>query len=372
MQSHLSRVPAAPQGLIAPSSAALQVALVAALPLDEILTGMVGAGLGIEAICLFLGLSRSVLDASIVRLNLRTPPNTSLRPPGPKGWSVGDVMRLIAWRVAAIHPDTIGLRLGRSANGVRSKARRLGLPLPSRKALRRVDPHTLPDPPGAAAASPSPPAAGPVSQRMLPVFGIVRDWRPPVQAPAPQAAAAPVAPVAPSDLAWIGQLRRTDRDEAAVKALSMRYFGGQHYKATARDAGMTEAALRSLLSRIQLPRDHDRSKFGPTWDEECARATLERSGYVLQRDISFPDWAEEKRPLFWRHKTDRVRTSRATRFRNGHLGEWDKHKGQTITLVTRDDLRRPTFPLSGGSAGKPGIVRQPVPPFAGRPATMHS
>jgi hypothetical protein len=36
-----------------------------------------------------------------------------------------DTVRLIAWRIAGVHPEVIGLRLGRSANAVRAKARRL-------------------------------------------------------------------------------------------------------------------------------------------------------------------------------------------------------------------------------------------------------
>jgi hypothetical protein len=57
-----------------------------------------------------------------------------------------DTMRLIAWRVAGIHPEAIAQRLGRSASAVRAKARRLGIPRPDRKALRKVDPERLEDP----------------------------------------------------------------------------------------------------------------------------------------------------------------------------------------------------------------------------------
>src|SRR6516162_8665095 len=107
---------------------------------------MVAAGQGIHAICLYLGLTRAVLDEHLVRLGLRTPHERPLRRPGPRGWSVLDTIRLIAWRVAGIHPEAIAQRLGRSANAVRAKARRLGLPRPDRKALRRVDPARLQDP----------------------------------------------------------------------------------------------------------------------------------------------------------------------------------------------------------------------------------
>jgi hypothetical protein len=115
-------------------------------PFDAVLAGMVAAGQGIHAICLYLGLTRPALDDHLVRLGLRTPHERALRKPGPRGWSVLDTIRLIAWRLAGIHPDTIALRLGRSANAVRAKARRLGIPRPDRRALQRVDPATLEDP----------------------------------------------------------------------------------------------------------------------------------------------------------------------------------------------------------------------------------
>ena len=130
-------------------------------------------------------------------------------------------------------------------------------------------------------------------------------------------------------------------------ALSMRYFGGQNWKHIAADAEMTPAALRSVLSRIGLPRDPDRKKFGPTHDPGCAQATLEQSGYRLERDSSNPDLDRSLRPLFWKHEHDRgVTTNRATRFRRGQLGEYDKYKGQAITLVTRAELDAPCFDFS--------------------------
>jgi hypothetical protein len=115
-------------------------------PFDRVLEGMVGAGFGIVAICLYLDLTRAALDLSLARLGLRTPHGRPLRKPGAKFWSVTDTRRLILWRQTGIHPDVIGVRLNRSANAVRGKARRLGIPAPDRKTLRRVDPWSLPDP----------------------------------------------------------------------------------------------------------------------------------------------------------------------------------------------------------------------------------
>jgi hypothetical protein len=116
------------------SVAAATVVAGGGIPFDAVLAGMVATGHGIEAICLYLDLSRRALDHHLVRLGLRTPHDRPRRKLGPRGWSEIDTRRLIAWRVGGIHPETIGQR---SANAVRAKARRLGLPRPDRKSLRR-------------------------------------------------------------------------------------------------------------------------------------------------------------------------------------------------------------------------------------------
>ena len=154
-------------------------------------------------------------------------------------------------------------------------------------------------------------------------------------------------------------------------ALSLRYFGGQDYKSIARDAGMTVRAVTSIFTRVNLPRDHFRKKFGPDWDAECAQATLDRSGYILQRDISYADREEARRPLFWRQRRDGIRTSRATRFRNGQLDDHDRYQGQRITLVTRADLDAPGLSLPEPPPKVPGMRVGFVPPFAERRPTMH-
>jgi hypothetical protein len=122
------------------------VAAAVVFPFDRVLAGLAAAGHGLQAICLYLGLTPTVLLEHVVRLGLATPHDRPLRKSGARGWSVLDTMRLIAWRVAGVHPDTIGARLGRSASAVRAKARRMGLPVPDRKTLRKLDPGTLEDP----------------------------------------------------------------------------------------------------------------------------------------------------------------------------------------------------------------------------------
>jgi hypothetical protein len=125
-----------PQGIFAELLSFVRAAV---FSFDRVLAGMVGAGLCLEALSRFLGLTRSALFDHIIRLGLPTPPDTAFRSPGARGWSVEDVQRLIAWRTAGVHPEVIGESLARPrrAGAVRAKCRRIGLAAPPRKSLFR-------------------------------------------------------------------------------------------------------------------------------------------------------------------------------------------------------------------------------------------
>jgi hypothetical protein len=122
------------------------LAAVVFFPFDEVLRGMLAAGQGTEALCLFLGLSRASLDDHLVRLDLATPHDRPLRKPGARGWTVLESICVIWWRGIGVHPEIIGKRLGRTAGAVRSKCRRLGMRAPARNLLHKPDPNSLRDP----------------------------------------------------------------------------------------------------------------------------------------------------------------------------------------------------------------------------------
>ncbi len=398
----------------------------AAFPVDRVLAGMVAVGLGMEAICLYLGLSPGVLQDSLIHLGLATPHDRPLRKSGARGWSVLDIMRLIAWRVAGIHPETIAARLStpklpRSANAVRAKARRLGLKPPARKMLRRVDPSTLVDPiPGFGFHSP--PTSAPShpfdskTARCGTAFGSVRTrsecssappvhagseshdpssrdivFPPPSDSPANQAERDPIAPagyrrvgatpdsavqrdpqqariiqtpatsshptggsaerpgdvrpaattmpskssaaLAPplpidlsrgfapdQDLTWVGKSERVAFNEQLVRLVSLRAFGGEHWKLTAKLLGFTEPALRTLRTRIDLPTDISCSRKGGEYDHERALSVLAKSGWELYKDIDAGGrW-------FWRRKGSGQRRSLYTQRLRG--------------LIDKDEARR--------------------------------
>jgi hypothetical protein len=419
-------------------SLAVAATAAAGFPFDPVLAGMVAAGQGIQAICLYLGLTRAALDDHIARLGLKRPHDRPLRKGGPRGWSALDTRRLIAWRVRGIHPETIGQRLGRSANAVRAKARRLGIPRPDRKSLQRIDPAHLEDPApvfaGSAHAGSSQPslkspsavrgtAAGAVGVRgdahptaavilrpaeaVIESSAVVRslpDGRVRPRADHPRLPLLPIVPgndLSPTreevrgpevvtippqvgsvvvelerrlqhrikvelklgsvilrlaDIHWVGETRRVLRDAAAVLALSLRYFGGQHWKWIARDAGMHEPQLASDLTRIRLPRDFDRWKFRKTYNLECALYTLLDSEYRLR-------WQEEKGTYEWVNGRDlrNVHQSWEMRRQRGFDDEGQGRRRETprITLLTPRELpaRRPSTPAAlEGDRPMTGVV----------------
>jgi hypothetical protein len=121
----------------------LAVAAAIVCQFDPLLTGMIRAGLGVETVCSYLGLSRDILDYNLVRLDLPTPHDKPRRKGGRRAWIDDELRCAIYWRCLGIHPESIGIVFGRSTGAVRSKMRRLGVPAPDRKKLHKVDPRTL-------------------------------------------------------------------------------------------------------------------------------------------------------------------------------------------------------------------------------------
>ncbi|MCB8883038.1 hypothetical protein ACELLULO517_22510 [Acidisoma cellulosilytica] len=339
---------------------------------DRLLACMVSAGQGIQALCLFLSLSRAVLDEHIIRLGIATPHDRPMRGGGAKAWSLRDTLRLIVWRLAAVHPDVIGQRLDtpRSANAVRAKARRLGIPCPDRKALHKPQPDSLRDPgvvdfmasimlagiePGQTAdealkrlresvvVSAAEVVSLPVKegrparkrnkaagQREFPFFGIVPDQ-------ADQKVAQPEVLEIPStenqvdfkeNLTWFAGLKgrtKAQTNRVAVWVAFMLMAGGLHYKEAAKKLGVTPAAFRTFKTNVAIPSDSDRRKMGGVFDLDAAEATLKRSGYELKRCLKSDNW-------FWAKKSEKgVRLSPPFRRGEKIIGE----RGNKFTIVTR-------------------------------------
>lgn len=208
---------AAPPGIL---SYLVGIATAIVFPLDVVFRSLAGAGLSLDALCAYLGITRHAVFEHIVRLGLPTPADTPLRKPSAKGWTVEDIHRLIAWRSTGVHPETIGQSLSRSrsANAVRAKARRLGLAAPSRKHLFRPPPEQL------ALPLPSDPAAERVSERwngMRVAPGVSSPGRQPLLGLTPQVIPASIEELDLRDLSWVGALRgRRGRPGDALQGIT--------------------------------------------------------------------------------------------------------------------------------------------------------
>ena len=101
-----------------------------------LLAAMVGRGHGIEALCLFLKLTRDALFDLIVQLDLPTPHDRPLRRSGGlRAWKTNDFEVLLEGWLDDWSAACIADRLGRSRGSIYYQTRRLGLPKRDRRLL---------------------------------------------------------------------------------------------------------------------------------------------------------------------------------------------------------------------------------------------
>ncbi len=343
---------------------------------DGVLQGLVGAGFGLEALCAYLVLAREALFEHVVRLGLPTPPDTAQRKPTAKSWTVEDIRLLIAWRTSAVHPEVIGQNLARtrSANAVRAKARRLGLPVPPRKSLFRPTAEQLGLP-----LAPTPVALGP------PLRPIARS-----APPAPLVGGQRLLPLAPrfiptrieeldlDDLTWIGSLsgRRgrpgaalagISTNRAAVYAVGLVTCAGVDREVAAALLGLTVGSYRTLRTRLGVPPVSNKDAFTQAFDREVGEETIERAGLEIVASVRRQD---DRPPVyFWRFQNERhVRLAPGERAQRAR-GE-TVLASRSMNLVTRAVLDAEIRycgrkPAAGPTMiyPKPGVSTRPILPI---------
>jgi hypothetical protein len=262
--------------------------------LDHVLAGMVRAGQGIEALCLYLDLDREALFDRIVELGLATPHDRPLRRScNPRRWLPPEVRQLIGCWIAGVRGVSIAGELGRSPGAIYGKAKRLGLPKRDRKALialhaGRPDNGSVPVPATNGVARNDKPgfpaeAASVVSQSSM--CGTI-DLR------GGEAVLPPLAhPIAVEPSAVVISPETRPRRRRAVWSyeldweLSLRCFSGQHPNAIAREMahyGVTASALASRFTRLELPR-RVRADLVDRYDPALAERIIRETGYRFIR-----------------------------------------------------------------------------------------
>ena len=102
---------------------------------DAVLARMVAAGLGLEALCFYLSLSRIELLDRVADLGLPCPPDRRLRRSKQTGWTPEDIRQLAELWALGVRAHVIADVLGRSVGAVYGQRRRFGLPTRSRRGL---------------------------------------------------------------------------------------------------------------------------------------------------------------------------------------------------------------------------------------------
>lgn len=316
----------------------------------RVLCGMISKGHGIELLCSYLGLTRTALLDLVVGLDLPTPHDRQVRRPGGRNpWPFGDTAAFIVLWMAGWRAESLALRFGRTRGGIWAKARQVGLPGRDRKLLFSPSPSELvasgaPGPAdGSSAASglPGRGEAAPVPGE-TPPHAVKDEGTSPVQAltgaPSPSAERAATNPalsgvpagqpgraIAGSDLfgpvpagpALKPKQRRKEVEWTRERdvELAQRWWARQHYKAIARDMGLTPSAVQSRRFRVGLPSLYDledlfifrREELVEHFDPGVVAAHIAAAGYVERRCNVYAQGG--KQFWFWSKRRDGRYTS---------------------------------------------------------------
>ena len=252
---------------------------------DTLMIGMIGAGHGLEALCVYLGLARTDLEDRIAELGLPRPHDRPLRQASGKNpWKLEDLRRLMALWLENVSVRSIADAFGRSPSSIRAKRRRLGLQPRERALLRERSPQDC-----LAVILPWPSRSDGASEisldfgHALPVAPIA----PPPAKGALQTTTKTAVVVAPAKAApaW-----RLGRDREKDMRFSILGFAGLKASAIAARVeieyglALTVSAVNNRLSRLQIVRE--RKDMIAVYDaalvERRAKENMDRLGASLR------------------------------------------------------------------------------------------
>ena len=339
--------------------------------LRRVLPGMVARGHGIEALSLYLGLARTTLLDLVVELDLPTPHDRPLRKPGGRNpWTFADTTLFVVLWMAGWHVESLGERFGRSPGGARYKARHLGLPRRDRKLVFRpprpgedlpggILQGLRPDP-GAAERSPAQQGSAvrtapaqaddadaedpaPWEQQHAVTTGSASSYPGIISARgAPDPSAAVILPFPAfrdSDLfgptpVGTPPARKPKRKEVPWtrerdQELGQRWWARQHYKAIARDMGVSPTAVQSRRFRLELPtlRDSDlflfqREELVEHFDPSVVADNIAAANYYerkcntfLSQGKTFWFWTKRRGGRFCSREAERLKDKASKRFK---------------------------------------------------------
>lgn len=239
----------------------------------QLLTGMMGRGHGIEAICLFLTLTRDALLDLVVLLDLPRPHGSAYRRAGgTRAWSALEYPTLLSAWMANWPTLCIAEHTGRTRGSIWAKTRRMGLPRRDRRSLAW---------PEHAAPRLQDIVAEPTACSKLPDQWTTRGTQNPIKL---------VSKRNGTEVDWPGS-------PGALIDVGLRCWSGQRPLKIAEDYGVSYRTITSQLHWLQIPttpRSQQVDHFVPSIGETRIAEARYRMMFCVS-DNRFPYWTHRLR-----------------------------------------------------------------------------
>ena len=244
----------------------------------QLLTGMIGQGHGIEAICLFLTLTRDALLDLVLLLDLPRPHGSAYRHSGgTRAWSALEYPTLLLGWMANWPTLCIAERTGRTRGSIWAKTKRMGLPRRDRKAL--VWPEHTP--------AVQDIIAEPSGSTKLPDHWTARGTQSPIKL---------VSKRNGTEVDWPGS-------PGALIDIGLRCWAGQRPSKIAEDYGVSYRTITSQLHWLQIP-SMPRSQQVDHFDPSIGEARMAEARYRMTFCVS------DNRFPYWTHRLRREKSRR--------------------------------------------------------------
>jgi hypothetical protein len=256
-----------------------------------LVSGMLSQGHGVQALCLFLSLTRDVLLDLIVRLDLPTPHDRPLRKVGGvRAWQAEDFPVLLSGWLENWSAACLADRFGRSKGSIWYKARRMGLPKRDRSAL--FWPSDLEQSP--AATPPEIPAKrdGTRPRKRYPERWLVKGTDKKIELTSQRNGL---------EVNWAANVD-------ALIEMGWRHWSGQRLSRIAEDFGVSYTAIASQLYWLDSQGPSSRTEWADTFDRARGEANARKAQYKLtfcKSDTRFP---------YFSYKNSYSRRDKAARF----------------------------------------------------------
>jgi hypothetical protein len=242
----------------------------------QLLTGMLAQGHGIDALCLFLAITRDVLLDLVVQFDLPGPHERPYRRAGgARAWGPADYAVLLSGWLGNWRTGCIAEQIGRSRGSIWAKSRRLGLPKRDRRSL--FWPESLPSRDIRAQADPSPVDANDSRKAgLLPPRWWIRGTKEPIELTSKRGG------------------REVHWTTPSLIELGMRKWAGQRIQAMAEDFCVSIRTITSQLHWLEIP-SRPRSEHTDHFDRAVAEANIQAADYKMvfcKSNSRFPYWTK--------------------------------------------------------------------------------